>query len=71
MAGIDYSEEKVVVHMGPSAPAERLRRHAAAQGKRIVHVPLASLSPATRKRLRVVHLLAGRDKRSIAGRYIW
>ena len=32
---------------------------------------LGSLSPVTLKKLRVVHLLAGQDKRRIASDYIW
>ncbi|HVS03215.1 MAG TPA: hypothetical protein VMT16_10640 [Thermoanaerobaculia bacterium] len=70
-AAIDYSEEPIVVHVGRTPPAETLRRHAAAQGKRIVHIPLGSLSQGTLRKLRVVHLLAGRDKREIAERYVW
>jgi len=71
MAGVDYSLEKLVVHVAKEAPAERLRRFAAQRGKRIVHIPLGSLSPATVKKVRVVHLLAGRDKRRIAKQYVW
>jgi hypothetical protein len=46
-------------------------RYASHQGKRILHIPLGSLSPVTLKKIRVVHLLAGRDKREIAKDYIW
>jgi hypothetical protein len=70
-AAIDYSLEKLVVHVAREVPAERWRRYAAAQGKRIVHLPLGSLSPPVLRRLRVVHLLAGRDKRAIARDYVW
>ncbi|RMG46669.1 MAG: hypothetical protein D6718_05075 [Acidobacteria bacterium] len=71
MAAVDYSREKLVVHVAERPPAERLRAYAASQGKRIVHIPLASLSPVTLRKIRVVHLLAGRDKRRIARDYIW
>lgn len=71
LAGVDYSLDPNVVHVGPEAPAECVHRHAAAQAKRIVHIPLGSLSPAALRRIRVVHLLAGRDKRQIARDYIW
>lgn len=70
-AGIDYSREKLLCHVAAEPPADRLRRYAAAQGKRIVHVPLGSLSPQTLKKIRVVHILVGRDKRQVAKRYIW
>jgi hypothetical protein len=71
MAAIDYSLEPIVVHVAPSPPAERLRRFAAAQKKRLQHIPLAALSPVTLKKIRVLHVLAGHDKREIARAYVW
>jgi hypothetical protein len=71
MAAVDYSLEKIVVHVAADPPAERLRRYAAAQRKQILHIPLAALSPVTLKKIRVLHLLAGRDKRPIAKQYVW
>lgn len=71
MAGIDYSEKKLVVHVAQDAPSPPMARYAAVQRKRIVHIPIGSLSPVTLKKLRVVHLLAGRDKRNVAKDYIW
>ncbi len=71
MAGIDYSTDKLVVHAGPRPPSPRLREYAAAHRKRIVHIPLGTLSPAALRSLRVVHILSGRDKREIARDYIW
>ncbi len=71
MAAIDYSVEKHVVHVAAAAPAERLRRYAAAQKKRLQHIPLAALSPVTLKKIRVLHVLAGHDKRRIAPDYVW
>ena len=71
MAAVDYSLEKIVVHLAAAPPAERLRRYAAAQGKQILHIPLASLSPLSLKKIRVMHILAGHDKRAIAKDYIW
>jgi len=71
MAGVDYSLEKLVVHVAAKPPADRLHHYAAARGKKIVHVPLGSLSPTTLKKIRVLHILVGYDKRAIAGDYIW
>lgn len=71
MAAVDYSTEKLVVHVGPSPPSPRLHQYAAVQRKRIVHLPIGSLSPVTLHRIRVVHILAGRDKRDIARDYVW
>lgn len=70
MAAVDYSREKLVVHVAGEPPARRLERYAAAQRKRLVHIPLGSLSPVAVKRIRTLHLLAGRDKRPLARDYI-
>jgi hypothetical protein len=71
MAAIDYSVERHVVHVAAQAPAEALRRYAAAQKKRLQHIPLAALSPVTVKKVRVLHVLAGHDKRAVARDYVW
>jgi len=71
MAAVDYSADKLVVHVGAHPPPPRLREYAAARVKRIVHIPLGSLSPVSLKKMRVVHILAGRDKREIAKDYVW
>lgn len=71
LAAIDYSEEKLVVHVAAKPPAAAMKHYATQQNKRLLHIPLASLSPVTLKRLRVVHFLAGHDKRDLAGAYIW
>ena len=71
MAAIDYSLEKIVVHVAADAPSDRLRSYARAQGKTIKHIPLAALSPISVKRIRVFHILAGHDKRDLAPDYVW
>ena len=71
MAAVDYSVDKLVVHVGAHPPSSRLRDYAAARTKRIVHIPLGSLSPVSLRKVRVVHILAGRDKREIAKDYVW
>ena len=62
---------RLVVHVAKDPPSSLMIRYAAAQGKRVVHIPIGSLSPITVKKIRVVHLLAGRDKRKVAKDYIW
>ncbi len=71
MAAVDYSREKMVVHLAASPPSPALHQYASARGKKILHVPLGSVSPVTLKKIRVVHLLAGHDKRQIAKDYVW
>jgi len=71
MAAVDYSIEKLVVHVGAHPPSDKIRDYATIRGRRIVHIPLGSLSPVSLARVRVLHILAGRDKREIAKDYIW
>ena len=71
LAAIDYSVDRIVVHVASDPPADYLRQYAASQRKKLVHLPIGGLSPVALKRLRVVHLLAGEDKRAIARKYIW
>ena len=71
MAAVDYSLEPIVVHIARRPPHPRMKDYALARGRRLVHLPLGSLSPTSVDRVRVVHILAGRDKRAIAKRYVW
>jgi hypothetical protein len=71
MAAVDYSTDPIVVHISRNPPGAALRQYASRRGKRIVHLPLGSLSPASVNRVRVVHILAGHDKREIAKDYLW
>jgi len=70
-AAVDYSEERFVVHVAARAPRDALRHYAATRDKRIVHIPLGSLSPRTLAKIRVLHILVGHDKRAIAKDYVW
>jgi hypothetical protein len=71
MAALDYSIEKDVVYVAARPPRSYLKQQAARLGKRIIYLPLASLSPVTLKKLRVFHILYGHDKREIAKDYVW
>ncbi len=71
LAALDYSREKHVVYAAPRPPRSMFKQLAARLGKKIVFIPLGSLSPVKLKRLRVFHVLAGHDKRDIARDYIW
>jgi hypothetical protein len=71
MAALDYSLEKDVIYAGAHPPRSYLKQQAARLGKRIIYLPLGSLSPVTLKKLRVFHILYGRNKREIAKDYVW
>lgn len=71
MAAIDYSLQPVVVYVGNKPPRSALKSFAQRFGKKIVYIPLGQLSPVTLNKMRVFHVLDGRDKRNIADEYIF
>lgn len=71
LAALDYSPEQHVVYVAARPPRSIFKRIAAQLGRKIVFIPLGSMSPPALKRIRVMHLLHGRDKRGIAKDYIW
>ncbi|HEY6007185.1 MAG TPA: hypothetical protein VIU40_02610 [Geobacteraceae bacterium] len=71
LAALDYSRERHVVYCAARPPRSFFKQLASRLGKKIVYIPLGSLSPVRLKRLRVMHILHGHDKRTIAKDYIW
>jgi hypothetical protein len=71
MAALDYSPERHVIYVASRPPRSIFRQVAARMGRAIVFIPLGALSPVKLRQIRVMHILAGRDKRDIAGEYIW
>jgi hypothetical protein len=70
LAAIEYSCERVIVHAAPKPPRSIFHTIAARLDRKIVHVPLGTISPSTVRRIRVMHLLSGHDKRGIAKEYV-
>ncbi len=71
LAALDYTQESHLLYAAPKPPRSIFRQLASRMGKKIVYLPLGSLSPVKLKRLRVLHILYGHDKREIAKDYIW
>jgi len=71
LAAMDYCAEKVVVHIAARPPRTLLTQLARRLGLKIVHLPIGTISPTTIRRIRVMHILAGHDKRELARDYIW
>jgi len=71
LAGLEYSQEKHVIYVAKNAPRSFIKQVAARWEKRIVYVPIGQLSPLKVKGIRTLHILAGKDKRQLAGDYIW
>ena len=71
LAGLDYSLQKYVVYVAAKPPRSVFRNVATRFGRTIIYIPIGQLSPVTLKKVRVVHVLDGYDKREIAKDYIW
>jgi hypothetical protein len=71
MAALDYSMERHVIYVAAKPPRSMFRRLAARVNRKIVYVPLGQLSPAKLKKIRVVHVLDGYERRERAKEYIW
>ncbi len=71
LAGLDYSLERFVVYVAAKPPRSVFRSIAARFGRTIIYIPIGQLSPVALKKIRVVHVLDGYDKRGLAKEYIW
>ncbi len=71
LAALDYSRERVVIHVAPKPPRPVFREIAARLDRKILHLPIGTLSPATLRKIRVMHVLSGHVKRKIAKDYLW
>ncbi|MGA2132196.1 MAG: hypothetical protein ABSH50_07890 [Bryobacteraceae bacterium] len=71
LAGLDYSLERFVVYVAAKPPRTIFRNIAARLGRTIIYIPIGQLSPLALKKIRVVHVLDGYDKREIAKEYLW
>ena len=71
LAGLDYSVQKYVVYVAAKPPRSIFRSIAARFDRIIVYIPIGQLSPVAMKKLRVVHVLDGYDKREQARDFIW
>jgi hypothetical protein len=71
LAGLDYSLERFVVYVAAKPPRTVFRGIAARFGRTIIYIPIGQLSPVALKKIRVVHVLDGYDKRKAAKEYIW
>jgi hypothetical protein len=70
MAGIDYSEEKLIAYIAPQPPPDRMKSLANLYGKKVVYLPLGQFSPSTLQKMRTFHVLDGHQARAWADDYI-
>lgn len=71
MAGLDYSRERHVVYVADRPPRSIFRSIAGHLNRKIVFIPIGQLSSPKLKKLRVVHILDGYERRKTAKDYIW
>jgi hypothetical protein len=71
LAAIDYSIYQYVVYVAAKPPRSIFKTIAARSGRTIIYIPIGQLSPVSVKKIRVVHVLDGYDKRGIAKDYLW
>lgn len=69
-AAVFHSQERHVVVVSPCPLKASWRRMARDFGKKLVHLPLSRFSGRTVDRLRIVHVLNGKDVRSYAAHFI-
>ena len=71
LAGLDYSIQKYVVYVASKPPRSVFKNIASRMGRTIIYIPIGQLSPLTLKKVRVVHVLDGHDKRKSAKEFLW
>ncbi|HEX8985731.1 MAG TPA: hypothetical protein VF767_09875, partial [Bryobacteraceae bacterium] len=71
LAALDYSIHRLVVYVAAKPPRTIFRTIASRVGRTIIYIPIGQLSPVSLKKIRVVHVLDGYDKRDIAKDYLW
>lgn len=70
-AAIDYCLDKHVLYVAAEAPRSFFFSLAQRFGKKLIYLPIGTLSPTSLERIRVFHVLAGHRYREIAKNYIW
>jgi len=70
LAALDYSVHRHVVYVAAKPPRSIFKTVASRAGRTIVYIPIGQLSPASLKKIRVVHVLDGYDKRELAKDYL-
>jgi hypothetical protein len=71
LAALDYSIERHIVYVAAKPPRSIFKTIASRLGRTIIYIPIGQLSPVSLKKIRVVHVLDGYDKREMAKDYLW
>jgi hypothetical protein len=71
LAALDYSIHHFVVYVAAKPPRSIFKSIASRVGRTVIYIPIGQLSPVSLKKIRVVHVLDGYDKRETAKEYLW
>ena len=71
MAAIDYAVQPLITYVAAKPPRSAIKSYARRFGKKVVYLPIGQLSPITLNKLRVFHVFDGKERREIAGDYIF
>ena len=71
LAALDYSRERHVVYVAARPPRSIFRSIAAHLNRQIIYIPIGQLGSPKLKKLRVVHVLDGYERRKTARDFIW
>lgn len=70
LAGIDYSEERLVAYIAARPPRSYCQTFAHKLRRKIVYLPIGQFSPVLLHKIRFFHVLEGYETRNIAALYI-
>jgi hypothetical protein len=71
LAGLYYCEKRIVAYVAPRPPAPRMYDLAGRFGRKLLYIPLGSLSPLALNQIRTFHMLDGHFVRNWAKEYIF
>ena len=71
MAALDYTLDRHVVYVAAKPPRTVFRSIAAQLGRKLIYLPIGQLNPTKLKKVRVVHVLDGHERRPEAKDYLW
>jgi hypothetical protein len=70
LAGIDYSQERLVAYIAAKPPRSFCHTLAHSQGRKIMYLPLGQFSPVLLTKIRFFHVLESPELRKVAHLYI-
>jgi NAD-dependent DNA ligase len=60
-----------VIYVAAKPPRSIFKSIASRVGRTVIYIPIGQLSPVSLKKIRVVHVLDGYEKRETAKDYLW